>query len=140
MNATIIFPLESVLFQAGLIQTALAACHMRLFKAGLTCSFQTQLSDLVAAECDYDGYPAGGVVGNWSNPTLGPGQSGVTNSPTAQFSVASGGPGSWNVVGGFFIVTAGGKLFLCGNFPEPIPMQTVGAGFPLVAGWGIGSG
>ncbi len=140
MNDTIIFPMESVLLQAGLIQAALASSRLRLFKDGTVVSFSTTLADLLAAECDYDGYPSGGVAGNWSNPTLGPGTSGVTNSPTAQFAVTSGGPGNWNVVGGWFISTAAGKLFLCGNFATAIPMQTVGAGFPMTAGWGIGSG
>lgn len=140
MNATILFPAASALFQAGLIQAALAGSAIRLFKQGVECSFRTDLSELLAAECDFDGYPAGGIVGNWSNPTFGPGTTAVTNSPNAQFSVAGGGPGNWNIAGGFFITTAGGVLFACGNFPEPIPMQVVGAGFPVLAGWGIGSG
>lgn len=140
MNATLLFPMASVLFQAGLMQAALAASHIRLFKEGLQCAFTTTLADLVAVECDYDGYPADGIVGNWSAPTLGLGFSAVINSAVAQFATAGGGPGNWNVVGGFFIVTAGGTLFLCGNFPSAIPMQTVGAGFPVTAGWGIGAG
>lgn len=131
--AQLFYPMAAVLDQAAERATRLAGASVRLFVDGDDPGFGVTLSELLARECDFDGYPPGGIaIPGWAGPTLGPGRGGSILAQAIQFVFAGGGAGVTNLVGGFFMTTADGVLYTVGEFPEAIPMQTAGAPIPLL--------
>jgi len=129
------------LAQAGLSRTKLANARLRLFKQGITPSWQTTLAELQAEQCDFDGYTAGGIdTGTWSAPTYGPGQSAVINAGLVTFVCTAGPGGNGNVVGGFYLVTTDDILWLVGQFADGFPMQVAGQGLPVALALAFGTG
>lgn len=127
----VFYPNVGILEKAQNLQTSLAAGKMRLYKDGFLPTVTTVLADLVAEECDFTGYPAGGEdVLAWLNPILDPAGGASIESGTVQFEWATGAPDVANLVGGWFYTTAGGMLII-GTFPVSVPMEGPGQGLPL---------
>lgn len=125
------YPNSSTIVIAGLVQDELALSKLRLFQEGFVPSIATTRAELVAAEADYTGYPAGGVeVTAWLDPILNPIGGASIDMPTEQFAAAA--PYTvGNTIGGYWIETAGGVLIVVGTFATPIPIGAAGQGFPM---------
>lgn len=128
------FPNAATQWLAALTQTELAASKLRLYQEGeVTPSIATTRAELVAAEADYTGYPAGGeALATWFNPLNNPIGGSSLDSPKVQFDTEAPYTTS-NTIGGWWVETAAGDLVVIGQFEEPIPMSGAGAGFPLSA-------
>jgi len=128
-----ISPNVSCMAKATLDKTQLAGAKLRLFQTLTSIDNQTTLADLVAEECDYTGYPAGGeTVAAWLGPILVAGGGASIFSGSVLFDWSGALPGVANTVTGWFIVLADGvTLWECGTFDNPIPMTAPGDGFLL---------
>jgi len=128
------FPNAATAWLADLVQTELALSKIRLWQDGeISPSIATTRAELVAAEADYTGYTAGGEeLTAWFDPLNNPVGGSSIDSQKVQFDTASPYTIS-NVIGGWWVETAGGDLVVIGQFAEPIPMSGAGAGFPLSA-------
>lgn len=142
MAEALLYPIESVLAQVAALTGALAAAKVRLFKDSLgPVQFGTSRAALLASECNFDGYPAGGIaVPSWTPPTLAPGQGAMSSSAFVQFVTTAAPGGVGNVVGGAWLETAGGTVWIILQFPEGVPLQVAGQGFPISFSVGVGSG
>lgn len=129
----LLYSLTGSAFLADLMQTALAASKLRLFKSTLVPVPETPLADFVTDEADFTGYPAGGAtLTAWLDPILmpPPGSGYQIQSPMSQFATAN--PTTvGNVIGGWFLVETGGALIAYGTFGSPIPMEEPGQGIDL---------
>lgn len=125
------YSLSGSLFQAALMQTALATGKLRLFKSTLTPTPETPLADFVTAEADFSGYPGGGkTVTAWLDPILSTPQGYQITAPISQFVVDD--PATvTNIIGGWFYVETGGELVCFGTYGTPVPMQVPGAGLDV---------
>lgn len=136
-----LYPAVSCLAQATAIQSLLAGCKARLFKAGFIPSFGTTLAEIVAQETNFSGYPAGGItITSFLDPVLAPGQGSAIMSPTVQFARDGTLPGVNDLVGGWFVVTSANVLWSCGTFPQAISFAVPGQGVPLIFSFGFPSG
>jgi len=128
------FPNSATAWLANEVLALLEASKIRLWQDGeLTPSIATTRAELIAAEATYTGYPAGGEeLDAWFAPLHNPLGGSSIDSPKVQFDTASPYTVS-NVIGGWWVETAGGQLVVIGSFPEPIPMSGAGAGFPISA-------
>lgn len=118
-------------FIAALVQAALAAGDLRLFKSTLVPTPETPLADYVTHEADFTGYPAGGAaVAAWNAPILSPTGGYLIQAPMTQFAVGTPVVDA-NIIGGFFYVEAGGALVFAGTFGDPQPMQVTDQGIDL---------
>ncbi len=128
-----VFPNEGTQAIAALVQAELALSKLRLFTTVITTvGSGTKRADLIAAECDFTGYPAGGeTITAFLNPLLAPIGGSSIDWPTKQFAAET--PYTvGNVVGGWWVETAAGDLIACGTFPDGgIPIGEAGQGFPL---------
>jgi len=127
-----LYPNTGTMKICTLMQTGLATSKMRLFKDGLiTLTPLTTLAELVAAECDYTGYTAGGqAITAWNAPLLQAGGGAGITSPTIQF--AAGTPYTvGNVVGGGWIEDTGGVLWFAWKFDSAVPIGASGQGVPV---------
>ena len=132
--STQFFPLEGCQASAAAMQTALAAGELHLYKSSLVPDPSTPLSAYTADEADYDTYAAEALT-PWFNPILAPGTGYMIQSPEVQFEVGGSDPTTPNVIGGAYLVDAGGKLRVTIIFTEPIPMQLAGQGIPINIVW-----
>lgn len=141
MPPQIFYPPSGCAGLAELSRTRLANAKMRLWKSGLVLTWDTTLAQLNAAEADYDGYTPGGItIPAWGPALQGPGQTFVISGGVQSFVVGTGGPGNWNVIGGWYLVTADNVLWAVGEFPAPVPMQQPGAGQPVALSLAFPSG
>jgi len=140
MAEQLFYPISSVLGQGAMTATRLANAKLRLFKDGFNPAFGVTLAELNAVECDFDGYPAGGItVPSWSNPFLGAGSGAQITAGLLSFAFDGSGSGVTNLVGGFYLHTSDNVLWIVGQFPEGVPMQTPGVGMPIALSVGFGS-
>lgn len=140
MASQLFYPIPSVLGQGTMTATRLANAKLRLFKAGFTPSFGTTLAELNAVECDFSGYPAGGIsITSWSAPILGPPQGAMITAGLLSFAMSGSPPAVTNSVGGFYLVTADNVLWMVAEFPDSVPMQVEGQGLPIALSVGFGS-
>ena len=127
-----VYPNSGALAIAGLVQTALVGAKLRLFlnNVGVVGPTTTR-QELINDEADFTGYPAGGAeIEAFMNPLLNPAGGASIDWPTVQFASAS--PYTvGNVIGGWWVETAGGQMIACGTFPAGIPIGGAGTGFPL---------
>ncbi len=130
MSANQWSPLQGCLQDATERQTAYALSVIHLFKSSLIPTGTTPLADFVAAEADYDTYVALTLTA-WNDPILAPGSGYMIGSPLVQFETGVVDPVVGNVIGGWWIEDAAGKLRLAGTFDSPIPMQLAGQGIPI---------
>ncbi len=128
-----VFPNEGTQKVADLLKTALALSKLRLFTTVIdSVGSSTTRVELLAAECDFTGYVAGGVeITAFLAPLLAPAGGSSIDWPTVQFAAAA--PYTvGNNVGGWWVETAAGVLIACGTFPGGgIPVGAAGQGFPL---------
>ena len=128
----IFYPLTECLANAIAMVTRYAGCKCRLFSGDFTPNFKTNILELVAHEANYDGYTPGGVaVDGVSSPVLCNSPGFLVTLTFPAFRVADN-PSATDVVGGFWIESAAGDLRIIGVFPDLIPMQTSGQGFPII--------
>jgi hypothetical protein len=140
MSAQMYYPTSGTQGIGALFKTRLANAKLRLWKAGINPNFGVTLAQLNAVECDFDGYPSGGIsVGTWSNPILSPGQGSMIMCGLVSFAFDGGGSGIGNLVGGFYLVTSDDVLWVVGQFPDPVPVEVAGVGLPIALSVGIGS-
>jgi hypothetical protein len=129
--------LSGSLISAGSLKTTLVNSHVRLYQSSFTPNPGSVLADFVSAEADFDGYPAGGiVVAAMNDPILDPAGGYSIGSPVVQFETdpAEATP---NLIGGWFLVTAGTLLYGYGSYGTPVPMQLPGQGLPINFRWGF---
>lgn len=113
-------------------QTILALSKVRLFQSSLVPTPSTTKTELVAAEADYDDYPAGGEgITAFLAPILNPAGGASISAPTVQFDVTSAAPAVTNLIGGAWLEDAAGLVRLVMPFAAPVPMEVQGQGFPL---------
>jgi hypothetical protein len=126
------FPNVATVWLAELVQTELALSKLRLWQDGeIIPSIATTRAALVAAEADYTGYTATGeTLTAWFAPLNNPVGGSSIDSPKEQFAAASPFTVA-NVIGGFWVETAGADLVVIGVFETPVPVGAAGQGFPL---------
>lgn len=124
---------------ATVTKTALAAGKLRLTQ-GLVISAITTKAQLVAAEATFDGYPAGGyALAAWTGPINFSGGGAVITSPLVNPAYGPAGvPPVQNSVNGYWVETAGGDVYIAGNYDPVNPMNIVGDGFPSITQFVIG--
>lgn len=84
-----IITFENALNRAAIVQADLAASKLRLAQ-NITITPATNRANLVAAECNFTGYPSGGYnLATWAGPGLGPTGGAVITSPTVQVTPAA---------------------------------------------------
>lgn len=116
------------------IIAVLAASKFRMFKSGLSLTRFTTKAMMVAAECDFDGYTAGGyTLATWTGPITDPNGGVVLTSPLVNpnFNTPSD-PIVGNEVGGWWVEDAAGIVRLAGQYDPVRPIQIEGDGFPVV--------
>lgn len=135
-----VLSLSGSLLEATALQTALAASKLRLYQSSLTPTAATPLADFVTAEADFDGYPAGGeTITAFADPILDPAGGYSIGSPLVQF-MTDPAESTPNLIGGWFLVEAGGELIGYCNFGSAQPMQVPGQGLPINFRWGFPTG
>ena len=129
-----LYTAEAAITKATVVKTTLALSKLRMFKEGLTVDQFTTKDALVAAECDFDGYTAGGyTLTAWNGPAPNPGGGAVITSPLTYVSNNTpSDPPVGNTVGGFWIETAAGKVWLVGIFDPVRPLLVEGDAFPWI--------
>lgn len=124
---------EAAFAKAAKIQTSLATSKMRFFDSALLPSptvFTTR-AQLIAAECTFDGYTAGGYpITAFTGPANTPGGGATLTSPVVNAAYGPAGtPPVTNAVGGWWIDDDGTptpNVRLLGTFDPVRPMGTVG--------------
>jgi hypothetical protein len=126
---------EAAQTKAGKVLTLLALSKLRLFKSALgTPTVNTTKAQLVAQECDFDGYTGGGyTLTAWTGPGFnGDGGSVITSPITMVAYGPAADPPVTNTIGGWWIELAAGAVWLVGTFDPLKNMGVVGDAFPLV--------
>lgn len=126
------FPNGACLAIAELVRSELALSKLRLFKEGFTPQVTTTRAQLLAEECDYTGYVAGGeTITAFLAAILNPLGGASIDWPTEQFAAVA--PFTiGNVVGGWWVEDAAGAVvYATGTFTPPIPLGAAGQGIPL---------
>lgn len=127
-----IYPNSSGLVVGGLIVTQLSTGTLNLFKEDLTLTRNTTKADLVAAVADYSGYAAKAITAPEDAYTdRGGGASVIIPTQDFNFDGADVTP-TENDIYGWWLEDTDAKLFACGKFDTPIPMQGVGDSIPLM--------
>src|SRR5262245_4667343 len=96
---------EAATTKASEIKTALATSKMRFYKSSLIPTAFTTKDQLIAAECDFDGYVAGGyAITAWTGPQNDPAGGSVIATPAVNPTYGpAGDPPVTNTVGGYWI-------------------------------------
>lgn len=125
---------EGALAKATEIKTALALSKLRCFKDGFTPTSFTTKAELVAQECAFDGYPAGGyTLTAFSGPVFDPNGGAVITSPIANVVYGPAeDPPVTDTVGGYWIEDASGDVRVVRKFETARGLSAVGDGFPVV--------
>jgi hypothetical protein len=100
--------LSGALLEAQEAQASLANSVLHLFKSDFTPQPTSTLSDFLTAECDFDGYEPLTITA-WEDPVLA-GVGWAIYAPTQTFRWSHDTDDVGNIVGGHFLVTAGGVL------------------------------
>lgn len=135
-----VLSLSGSLILALAAQTELAGSFVRLYQSTLTPNENTVVADFISNEADFDGYPAGGIeVTAFADPILDPAGGYSIGSPAIQFETdpAEATP---NLIGGWWIETAGGDLYGYGAYGDAQPMQIPGQGLPIAIRWAFPNG
>ena len=111
----LIYPNSGSLWLAGIVQTALAASDMHLFKTGtVPLTPLTELTDLDAVEADYTGYAAQ-TIAAWFAPLLNGLGGASIESGLLQFAITA--PYTvGNMIQGWYLTETGGDLVCAGDF------------------------
>jgi len=124
---------EGAVWLAGVVQGELALSKLRAYKSDFVPNASSTRADFVANECDFSGYPAGGItLTAFLDPGFDPNGGASIQSPAVQFAVATATPIVPNVVGGVWIETAAGDFVNYGALdPDEGAMQVVGDILPV---------
>jgi len=101
----LIYTKEAATAKANVVKTSLATGKIRAFKSPLIPNVNTTRAELIAAECDYSGYPAGGyTVTAFTGPTYPNAGGAQIQSPLVNFAYISADPAPEvaNDVGGYW--------------------------------------
>lgn len=124
---------QAAIEKATVIKTSLATSKYRLYKAPLVPTQFTTKAQLVAAECDFSNYTAGGYpITAWLGPTNNPQGGAVINTPSINVIVVAPedpDPLVGNTVGGFWIEDTSGDVRVVGVFSPVRPLLLAGDGF-----------
>lgn len=123
------FTNESCQTRAAADQTLLALSVVHLFKSGFTPLPGTTKAELTAQEADYSTYAAKTITA-WLAPIKSQSGGYQISAPTVQFGLAAD-PAVSNMIGGYWIETAAGDVYIVGQFDSPLPMVTAGDGIDL---------
>jgi hypothetical protein len=104
------------------LRTYLAMAKIRLFKSSFNPTPANVQADYLAAECDFTGYPAGGIAETWS-PVGTDFTYAATIAGSRSFFQATDGVAP-NDVGGMWIESAGGVVEYYCKFATPVPLRT----------------
>lgn len=126
----IFYPNDGALVLASVMQTDLQGGAVRLFQSTFSPETTTTLAELVAAEADFTGYPAGGFAASVFDPALYPLGGASITLATVQFETADP-TTDGNLIGGWFLVDANGDLVAIGVFPNAQPMQVPHQALPV---------
>lgn len=128
MPDTQLYTREGASAKATVTKTTLALSKLRFFKSTLVVSQFTTKDQLEAAECDFDGYTAGGyTLTAWTGPAWFAGGGAVITSPLTVVAYGpAGDPPVGNAVGGWWIETAAGAVWTVGQYDPPRLLQVVG--------------
>lgn len=119
-------PIEAKVQLATEIQTELVNSKLCLFKAGQILINSLADKELLdSAECDFDGYTAGGVtIAAFGDPIVDAANDSVLlAAPSKQFNYVAGVGEVANDVGGAYLVDANGKLRGVVEFPDPVTLD-----------------
>lgn len=130
-------PTQIETFAAGLQdaterRTVLALSKVDLFQSTLEVTAQTTDAEFTAAVATYDGY-AQQTFTAWFAPYLGPGQGWIIESPLVIFAVGVVDPVVGNLIGGYVVRDAAGKVRLAVTFDDSVDMSFAGAAIPISA-------
>lgn len=125
-----VYPNSSALAISEQIRTAQQAGKIKLWQAGLlTPNPGTTIEECDAAECDFSGYAE--QVFNLLQSYLPTGGGAGFDMATELFLATADTPFVDNMVGGFWIESAAGVLYLIGTFDDPIPIAKAGDAVPV---------
>jgi hypothetical protein len=134
MAVTPIITAENSVNRATAFQTILQNAKCRLVQ-NLVPTSQTNRTQLIANECNFTGYPAGGYnTTNWAGPSLPPGGGAVITPPIVQVAPTSGNAIS-NNISGFWIENTASNVtstYLTESIVPPITVLLPTDQFPLV--------
>lgn len=134
MPDTQFYTKEAARAKATAILATYATSKLHLCKAPFSPTVNSTKAELVAAECDFDGYTAGGIaITAFSGPLDFPGGGAVLTSPlkTITYNTPSD-PPVGNDVSGWWIENTGGDVILVGKYDPVRPMQSVGDGIQWI--------
>lgn len=146
MPDTMLYTLDAAMTKAGIVKLNLALSKLRLFRAPLIISQYTAKAELVAAECDFDGYTAlGYTLTAWTGPLFAGSGGAIIMSPLVQLAFSGPSvPPITNMVAGWWIEDAAGNVRLVGTYGPHRSMAQVGDGWPqaiqIVEGYNLSVG
>ncbi len=123
---------QASIAKAGFIKTSLVTSKVRFFKnPDLQPNAFTTRAELLAAECDFDGYTAGGyALAAWTGPANTPGGGATLTSPVVNAAYGPAGtPPVANSVGGWWVDDDSAptpQVRVVGVYDPPRPMGAVG--------------
>lgn len=128
---------EAAVAKATDIKAALATSKVRFFKSTLVPDQNTTRVALLAAECDFDGYTAGGYeLLAFTGPIKATGGGAVLTSPLVNVAYGpAGDPPVPNTVGGWWIdddTAVTPQVRIVGIYNPARPMAAVGDGFAWI--------
>ncbi len=125
---------QAAMTKAELIIASLAGGKLRLFASSLTLTAFTTRAELLAAECDFDGYPAGGyALAVWSGPTAPAGGGALITSPLTNPAYGpAGSPPKTNQCGGWWVEDEDTNVRVSGTYSPARAMAVVGDGWSVV--------
>lgn len=114
--------LAGALVEAAAAQTRLVNSVLHQFKSPFAPTPSTTLVELLAQECNYDGY-APAALAAWNAPVLAPDSGYMIYGPQVTFVWAHVAADVGNSVGGTFLVDAAGNLIDVVIYPVAVPMS-----------------
>lgn len=119
------------------IKAALATSKVRFFKSSLVPDVNTTRVALLAAECDFDGYTAGGyALAAFTGPINATGGGAVLTSPLVNVAYGpEGDPPVGNTIGGWWIdddAAPTPQVRIVGAYSPARPMSALGDGFAWI--------
>lgn len=135
MPDTQLYTQEAAARKVVLIIASIALSKLRLFKEGLSVTQFTTKALLVAAECDFSGYTAGGyTLTAWTGPITASGGGAIETSPMTNVAFVDPDPDPvvGNAVGGWWVEDATGNVRVVGTYSPVRLIQGPGDGFSVV--------
>jgi hypothetical protein len=129
-----LYTLQAAFLNAGNFKTILTGSKLRLCQFPLVIGQSTTKAEMVAAEANFDGYPAGGyTLSTWGDPLTYPGGGAVITSPAVTPTYGpAGAPPVGNSISAWWIEDSIGGIRTAGNFDPARPMSATGDGFPFI--------